>query len=97
MATGSGTATLAFGATPGTNVVTTAVTGQASITGTSHVEAWFMGDSTATHNAYEHLHIFAQRIGLACGDLIAGTGFTIYAATELRLTGNITCHYAWST
>lgn len=97
MATGTGTATLDFGAAPGTNVVTATVTGQTGITTTSHVEAWIIGDATADHNAYEHLHIFPQRIGLACGDLVLDTGFTIYAETELRLTGDVSVHYVWST
>ena len=55
MAGAVGNATLNFGATPGTNIVSVNVTGQASITGTSSVEAFMMGvDSTATHNTYEH-------------------------------------------
>lgn len=97
MASGVGTVPLDFGSAPGTNVVAATVTGQTGITGGSHVEAWIQGDTTTDHNAYEHLHIFPQRIGLACGDLIAGTGFTIYAETELRLTGEVTCHWVWST
>ena len=97
MATGTGTATLNFGAAPGTNVATATVTGQTGITTSSHAEAWIMGDSTSDHNAYEHLHIFPQRIGLACGDLVLNTGFTIYAETELRLTGSVAVHYVWST
>ena len=50
----TGTATLNFGSTPGTNRVTTTVTGQASIVSGSLVEAWLMNEATATHNAYEH-------------------------------------------
>ena len=91
-----GTATLNFGAAPGTNVATVAVTGQATIGATDGAEAWFMGDSTADHNVYEHLHMFPDRIGLCAGDVVAGTGFTIYAETELRLTGTIKCRWAWN-
>jgi hypothetical protein len=89
----AGTATVDFGAAPGTNVVTVAVTGQAGILGTSHAEAWMMGDATADHNAVEHA---IAPIKLSCGSLVAGTGFTITAATEWRLTGTFTVHWVWS-
>jgi hypothetical protein len=97
MATGSGSSTLNFGATPGTNIVTTTITGQASITAPSHVEAWIMGEASADHNAYEHSVILAREVSLTCGNVVAGTGFDIVAATELRLTGLVACRYAWST
>lgn len=90
-----GTATLDFGAAPGTNVVAVTVTGQADIISGSHVMVWFQGDSTADHNAYEHLHIFPNRVSLTAGDIVAGDGFTIYASTELRLTGTIACRWSW--
>ena len=57
----------------------------------------FQGDSTADHNAYEHLVILGRMVSLTCGDLVAGTGFTIYAASELRITGQIACRWVWST
>jgi hypothetical protein len=91
-----GTATLAFGAAPGTNVVTVNVTGQTGITSAAQPKAWFAADTTADHNSYEHAIMFPARIGLACGDVINGVGFTIYASTELRLTGNVTCRWEWS-
>lgn len=91
-----GTATLAFGAAPGTNVVTVNITGQTGITSAAQPKAWFAADTTADHNSYEHAIMFPARIGLACGDVINGVGFTIYASTELRLTGNVTCRWEWS-
>jgi hypothetical protein len=51
---------------------------------------------TIPHNAYEHLVMFPQRVSVACGDIVDGTGFTIYAQTELRLTGDISVHWQWS-
>ena len=83
-----------FGSGSGTNVVTVAVTGQTGITTSSHVEAWMMGDSTATHNAYEHA---VAPIRLSCGSLVNNTGFTITAVTDWRLTGTFTVHWVWST
>lgn len=99
MANGAGTATLNFGAAPGTNTATVTVTGQASITSGSHAEAWFMGnDSTADHNAYEHKHLLPQYVQLSVDNVVAGTGFDITAtALELRLNGTIKCRYVWST
>ena len=91
-----GTATLDFGAAPGTNVIVTAVTGQTTITATAKPKAWFTAEASADHNAYEHAVIFPARIGLACGDIIDGVGFSIYASTELRLTGDVACKWEWS-
>ena len=90
----TGTATLDFGATPGTNHVSVAVTGQGAIGANDHVEAFMQGnDSTATHNVYEHMIV---PIRLSVSDIIAGTGFTINAITELRLDGTFKCRWAWS-
>lgn len=96
MAAGVGQAVLSFGAAPGTNVVETVVTGQTDIGANASVEAWFMADDTTDHNSYEHRLIFPQRIGLACGDVVEGVGFTIFAETELRLTGDVLCRWVWS-
>lgn len=96
MASGVGMATISFGAAPGTNVAMAEVTGQAEITADAYVEAWFMGDSTDDHNAYEHSRIFPTRVGLSAESIVAGTGFTLVASTELRLTGDIKCRYVWS-
>lgn len=88
----TGTATLNFGSAPGTNVVVSTVTGQSAITSGSKVEAFLMGDSTATHNAYEH---FIVPLVLRCGNIVAGTGFDIYASSDLRLTGTFTVNWVW--
>jgi hypothetical protein len=94
MAGAVGTATLDFGAAPGTNIVSVVVTGQASITGTSSVEAFMMGtDSTATHNTYEHSMV---PIRLSCIAIAAGTGFTIQGISETRLTGTFVIRWVWS-
>lgn len=72
----SGTTTVNFGAFPGTHETTVAVTGQASIVAGSLVEAWLRPEATADHSVDEHLH---EPIRLLAADIIAGTGFTIYA------------------
>ena len=89
----TGTATLTFGAVPGTNIVETVVTGQATITVNSHIQIWMAADATATHNAYEHSIV---PIKLSAADIVASTGFTIRAVTDWRLTGTFTVHWMWS-
>ena len=87
-----GEATLNFGSAPGTNTVTTTVTGEAGILATSSVQAYLMGDSTATHNAYEHEIV---PMTITCGNIVAGTGFDIIASSELRLTGTFKVRWSW--
>jgi len=89
----TGSATLNFGATPGTNQVSVAVTGQTTIVAGSTASAFLMYDSTATHNIEEH-SIVPMR--LVCGTIVAGVGFTIYAFSEWRLTGTFTVRWSWS-
>ena len=87
-----GTATLSFGAAPGTNVCFIAVTGQTAILSSSVPQAWMGADSTADHNSEEHKLV---PVKLTCGSVIAGTGFTIFAVTEWRLSGTFTAHWSW--
>lgn len=95
MASGTGTATVDFGAAPGGNLATVAVTGQSGITSGSHVEAWVMGEASANHSAYEHA---ITPLTVRCGDVVAGTGFTVYASShEMRLTGQFKVRWVWST
>jgi len=75
-----GVTTIDFGAT-GSDYLATVVTGQASISGTSDVEAYFMADSTTDNDEDAH-NIAAQLVGLTAGSIVAGTGFTIYATCE---------------
>jgi hypothetical protein len=77
-------------------MVLTAVTGQASIGATPRIKVWFQGDSGTDHNAYEHAVIMPLAVSLTAGDIVAGVGFTIYASTQLRITGNVVCHWEWS-
>lgn len=88
----SGSVTLNFGTAPGTNVVTTVVSDSA-ISASSHVQVYMMGsDSTATHNSMEHA-LLPLDLALNCISITAGVGFTVQAATTLRLTGTFTARY----
>jgi hypothetical protein len=79
---GQGTATLDFGAFPGASDASVAVTGQAGILAGSLVEAWLFPAATADHTADEH---WVETIKVMAGNVVAGTGFTIYGVNTSQL------------
>lgn len=83
----TGTTTVNFGAFPGSSDTSVAVTGQATIASGSFVEAWITPTATADHTADEH---FAETIQVMAGNVVAGTGFTIYAMNTNTLTEPVT-------
>lgn len=96
MANATGTATIDFGAFPGSNEASVTVTGQTTIGATSKAEAFVMADdTTGTHTASDHRY-FAMLAGLSCGTPTAGTGFTIYARSAEKLQGTFTLRWVWS-
>ena len=78
----TGTTTINFGAFPGSSDTSVTVTGQTTILGTSVVQAWMYPTATADHSADEHL---LETIKVMAGNVVAGTGFTIYAANTSQL------------
>ena len=88
----TGTTTIDFGTAPGSQYATIAVTGQTTIATDSHVEAWLMGEATASHNAYEHA---MAPLRLTCGSIVAGTGFTIVGVCDWRVAGTFSVHWVW--
>jgi len=80
---GQGTATLDFGAFPGASDASVAVTGQAGILAGSLVEAWLFPAATTDHTADEH---WVETIEVMAGNVVAGTGFTIYGINENQLS-----------
>lgn len=96
MATGQGTATLDFGAHPGSNEASVSVTGATEILATSKAEAWIMGDDTSSdHTASDHRYV-GLWLALTCGTPTAATGFTIYGRASEKLTGTFTVRYVWA-
>ena len=92
----TGTATIDFGAYPGANEASVAVTGQSAILATSKVEAWIMGDDTSSsHTAEDHKYA-ALFMALTCGTPTASTGFTIYARAIDKLQGTWTVRWVWA-
>jgi hypothetical protein len=78
-----GTTTVDFGAYPGTTDVAVTVTGQTGILSGSLVEAWILPAATSTgggtHSADEH---WLDPPDVVAGNIVAGTGFTVYAKTR---------------
>ena len=93
--TTTGTATLDFGAFPGSNEAFVDVTGQTDI-GASNVVTAFVGadDTSGTHTASDHRY-FAMLAELTCGNPTAGTGFTIYARSSEKLQGTFQVRFAY--
>jgi hypothetical protein len=79
---GSGIATLDFGAFPGKSDASLAITGQAGILSNSLVEAWLRPEATADHTADEHM---VETLKIFAGNIIAGTGFTIYGLNNSEI------------
>jgi hypothetical protein len=92
---GTGTVSLNFGAFPGKTDATVAVTGQAGIGAGSLVEAWIFPAATTEHTADEH---WVENIQVTAGNVVAGTGFTIYGRTLdiSRLYGNFNVAWVWN-
>lgn len=96
MSNATGTATIDFGAAPGANEASVAVTGQTTIGVGSKAEAFVMGDSTSVdHTASDHRYL-PQLCAFTCGTPTAGTGFTIHARSVHKLTGKWTLMWVWS-
>ena len=96
MASAIGSAELDFGAYPGANEASVAVTGQTEITAPSSVEAWFMADDTTTdHTAADHRYapVF---ISLTCSAPSAGVGFTIYGRSTQKMQGKWSVRWVWA-
>lgn len=92
-----GTAQIDFDSTEGLNESFIDVTGQATILATSKVEAFIMADdNTPDHPAADHRYILGLGLSLTCGNLIAGTGFTIYARCPHKLHGFWAVRWRWA-
>lgn len=83
----TGTALIDFGTFPGGSDASLAITGQGGIIAGSIVEAWLLPTATADHTADEHIvngpKVFA-------GNIVAGTGFTIYLVNDDSCDGGDT-------
>ena len=93
----TGTATLDFGSAPGSNEASVAVSGQSLILATSLVQAFVMADdSSADHTANDHRY-FSTFATLSCSAPTSASGFSIYARSHHKLTGQWAVRWVWST
>jgi hypothetical protein len=96
MASGQGTATINFGAAPGSNEASIAVTGQAAISGTSKAEAYIMADDTTSDKTASDHRYIGCFVNLSCGTPVTATGFTIYGRSTERMTGTFALRWVWT-
>lgn len=95
MSSATGTATIDFGAVPGSNEASVAVTGQTSILATSKADAFVMADDTTSdHTASDHRYADAL-MGLTCTTPTAATGFSIHSRSLEKLTGTFQVRWVW--
>ncbi len=88
-----GSATLDFG-TSGNDFLATVVTGQAFVTGTTDLDAYFMAETGVTDNDAEAHSLADHLVTLTVGARSAGVGFTIYAVCEdACVTGQFTVRW----
>lgn len=96
MAYGTGIATIDFGAFPGSNEASIAVTGETEISAESKADAFIMADdTTAGHTASDHRYI-AALVALTCGSPVAATGFTIYGRCLEKMQGLVKVRWVWA-
>lgn len=90
----SGTAEIDFGAWPGSNEASVAVTGQTAIAVGSDIVAAVSRESTADHTVGDATYA-ALLVGLSAGNIVAGTGFTIYARSLEKMQGKFAVRWLW--
>lgn len=88
-ANGSGTTAINFGVFPGASDTQITVS-DPGIVGTSVVQAEIMVAATSDHTADEH---WVEEIDVIAGNIVAGTGFTIYARCR---QGSPALYGAWN-
>lgn len=81
-----GTTTIDFGAFPGKSDTSIDVTGQTNILSNSVISAWiYPSTATADHSADEHM---LETIKIYVGNIVVGTGFTIYGFNSSEINEN---------
>ena len=93
MATGTAIVNFA-GAAPGVlSQASLDVAGQAGIAAGSLVEAWVRPVASAEHSADEHV---VEQLKIVAGNIVAGTGFTVYAEiANGKSYGNWNVNWVW--
>ena len=92
-----GTATVDFGAFPGTDKASIAVTGQAALVSGSKIEAWLRAEATAEHPEDEVMMLSKfVTVNVPITLVVAATGFTIVVVCHDGFsTGTLLIDWAW--
>lgn len=91
----SGVAVIDFGAFPGNQDASVAVTGQTTIAVTDLPRVYFKSDgSVGSHNANDHKYVQLFAV-LSASTPTAGVGFTIHATSQHQLQGQFQVQWAW--
>lgn len=86
-----GIATLNFGSTPGTNVVTTTIN-TPNVNSNSSINIYIMNTSSIDHNTTDH-QVFALYSKVIPGNIINNTSFDITCISDLRINGQFKVKY----
>lgn len=90
----TGQTTVNFGASSAlTFDANTVVTGQSAIGSGSLVDAWIVCTATSDHTADEH---WVDDIQVKAGNIVAGTGFTVYAKCPSGTYGSFNVEWIWN-
>ena len=88
----TGTALVNFGT--GSDTASTVITGQTNILSTSVLHVTISPVVTSNNGIDEH---WVENLTVAAGNIVAGTGFTIYMKCEIgRAYGNYNVAWAWN-
>ncbi len=87
----TGSATLDFGS-PSKPAASVNVTGQADIVVGSKVEAFVRLVATSDHSIDEHR---IEQLSVKAGNIVAGTGFTIYGEAYPQTSGQWNIDWVW--
>ena len=93
--TTTGSADIDFGAWPGANETSIAVTGQTGIGAGSKITVSMTAVATS-NNTIDDAKYAAALIGLSVGTIVNGTGFTIYARSIHKMQGIFTVTWTWT-
>ena len=90
----TGTVDIDFGSGLGSNEAEVVITGQAGITSTSLLNVRFELVATTDHTVNDTQYV-ASLCGLTVGNIVNGTGFTIYGRSVHKLSGKFKVRWTW--
>lgn len=90
-----GSGEIDFGAFPGANEASVAITGQASIVAGSKITITPAAVATSDHTLNDNAYA-AMLTALTPGTITAATGFIVYARSEQKMQGKLPFNWSWA-